>query len=485
MRAIAKEVRCSRKTVKKAIESAEPGKYTLTQSRRAPVLGAYKVRINELLEENERLPRKQQYTGHKIYETIYEDGYRGSESGVLVYIWKQRRAKKRPKVYVPLEFDPGSDAQVDWGEAMVIIAGEQVIVQVFFMRMCYSRRQFMMAFPTQKQESFLEGHVQAFHFMGGIPQRISYDNLKAAVKRILEGRNREEQRTFIAFRSHYLFESHFCTPGQGHEKGGVESGVGFGRRNFMVPIPKVKSFKELNELLLGRCQADGARTVSGQEKSIDEMWTEERTHLRLLPEHDFECYVTRTATLNGYSQVTFETNRYSVPTDKARRNLVLKAYPFRVDILVQKEVIASHPRCYGHKQDILDPLHYLPLLTERPGAFDHAKPIRRWRESWPPGYEQLLNRLREQWPEGRGVREFVRVLNLHRQYPAELVQQAVEQALAYGCAHADGVELCVHQLAEPETPLSALDLTEYPELVTVGSNAPNLDCYDQLLEGAR
>ena len=174
MRAIAKELRCSRKTIKKAIESAEPEKYTLTLSREAPVLGPYKARIEALLEENERLPRKQRYTGHKIYETIYEAGYRGSESGVLVYIWKQRRGKKRPKVYMPLEFDPGSNGQVDWGEAIAIIAGEQVTVQLFYMRMCYSRRQFMMAFPTQKQESFLEGHVQAFRFLGGIPQCIIF-----------------------------------------------------------------------------------------------------------------------------------------------------------------------------------------------------------------------------------------------------------------------------------------------------------------------
>jgi transposase len=483
MRTIARELHCSRKTVKKAIESAEPGKYTLTQSRQAPVLGPYKERIDALLAENERLPRKQRYTGHKIYEAICESGYGGSESGVLVYIWKKRRKKKRPKVYLPLEFDPGSDSQVDWGEAVAIIAGEQVTVQLFFMRMCYSRRQFMMAFPTQKQESFLEGHVRAFHFLGGVPQRIIYDNLKAAVKQILQGKNRQEQRAFIAFRSHYLFDSRFCTPGQGHEKGGVESGVGYGRRNFMVPIPKVGSFAELNELLLSRCLADDARTVDGQDKPIGEMWAEERTLLRPLPRHDFECCKTRTVTLNGYSQVAFETNRYSVPTDKAQKNLILKAYPFRIDILVQKEVIAKHPRCYGHKQDILDPLHYLPLLIERPGAFDHAKPIRRWRESWPPGYEQLLDHLREQWPEGRGVREFVRVLNLHRQYPADLVQQAVEQALAYGCPHADGVKLCLRQLTEPQTVFSTLDLTEHPELITVGSKAPNLSHYDQLLKG--
>jgi hypothetical protein len=148
-----------------------------------------------------------------------------------------------------------------------------------------------------------------------------------------------------------------------------------------------------------------------------------------------------------------------------------------------QEVIASHPRCYGHKQDILDPLHYLPLLEERPGAFDYAKPIRRWREKWAPVYETLLSRLREQWPEGRGVHEFIRVLNLHCQHPAELVQQAVEQAIAYGSVHADGVELCLRQLTESDTVVLSLDLSDHPELVAVGAESPDLACYDQLLEG--
>ena len=180
-----------------------------------------------------------------------------------------------------------------------------------------------------------------YAYNSGVPQRISYDNLKTAVVRILEGRNRQEQRTFVVFRSYYLFDSHFCTPGKGNEKGGVESGVGFGRRNFMVPIPRVDSFAELNDLLLARCQADDSRTVDRQEQPIGEMWAEERSLLRPLPEHDFDCCVIRSVSLNGYSQVEFETNRYSVPTDKARKHLVLKAYPFRVDILDHKEVIAS------------------------------------------------------------------------------------------------------------------------------------------------
>ncbi len=231
IRRIAREFRCSSPTVRKAIASAEPEVYTPIMPRPAPVLGPYKAQVDDLLTENERLPRKQRYTSHKIYETLWADGYTSSESGVRGYIAQQRREQKRPKVFLPLEFDPGTDAQADWGEGVAIIAGEWVQVQLFFMRLCYSRRPFVMAFPAQKQEAFFEGHVRAFHHFQGVPHRISYDNLKAAVQHILTGRNRQEQQSFIAFRSHCLFEGHFCTPGQGHEKGGVEHIVGFGRRN--------------------------------------------------------------------------------------------------------------------------------------------------------------------------------------------------------------------------------------------------------------
>lgn len=482
IRQIAREFRCSRETVRKAIASPEPAAYTLTVSRPAPVLGAYKERIQELLAENERLPRKQRYTGHKIYQVIQKEGYGGSESTVRGYIARLRQAKKRQKVYLPLEFDPGTDAQVDWGEGMAIIAGERVKVQLFYMRLCYSRKLFMMAFPNQKQEAFFEGHVRAFHHFQGVPHRISYDNLKVAVHRVLEGRNRQEQEAFVVFRSHYLFEGRFCTPGQGNEKGRVEEGVGFGRRNFMVPLPDVASFEALNEHLLAQCLADDRRRVDRQPVTIGEAWEMEKPHLLPLPERDFDCCVTYPATLNPYCQVVLETNRYSVPADKAYRNLVVKAYPFRVDILHLDEVLASHPRCYAREQDIFDPLHYLPLLEERPGAFEHAKPVRRWREKWPPVYERFLKRLQEQDLNGQSVREFVRVLKLHRDHPAKLVAQAVEQALEYGCVHADGVELCLRQLLNPDMPLPSLSLSGLPSWAAVGEQPPDLNCYDQLLE---
>ena len=481
LRQIAKDLHVARKTVRKAIGSAETETYTLSEPRPAPVLGLHKKRIDELLTENEHMPPNQRYTSHTIRKEIEKAGYQGSESTVRGYIGQRRREKRRPKVYLPLEFDPGTDAQVDWGEALAEIAGKRITVQVFYMRLCYSRRLFVMAFPGQKQEAFFEGHVQAFHHFQGIPHRIAYDNLKAAVQKVLEGHTRQEQQAFVALRSHYLFASHFCTPGQGNEKGGVEHSVGFGRRNFMVPIPKVASFAELNTLLLAECLKDDERQVDGQPVIIGEAWEMERPALLPLPSRDYRCCVTRPVCLTPYSQVEFETNRYSVPADKAQRHLVLKGYPFRVDILFLEDVIASHARCYERNQDIFNPLHYLPLLEQRPGAFQHAKPVRRWRETWPPAYERLLAKLRV---EDQGVREFVRILRLHEKHPANLVEQAVTQALEYGCIHADGVELCLRQLLRPETTAVALDLAGYPRLSS-DLERPDLHRYEQLLAAGR
>jgi transposase len=476
-------MRCSRETVEKAIASAEPSAYTLRVPREAPVLGPYKERIDAMLAENEHLPRKQRYTGRRIYEVLVEAGYTGSASGVNVYVWKRRKESKTPKLYLPLEFDAGQDAQMDWGEGEVIMAGEQVTVQLFVMRLCYSRKPFVMAFPAQKQEAFFAGHVAAFHHFEGVPRRIAYDNLKAAVREVLEGHNREEQRAFVVFRSHYLFQSQFCTPGQGHEKGSVEHLVGFSRRNYLVPLPEVASYAELNAYLLEKCREEDGRQVEGQPRPIGQMWTEEKALLRPLPEHDYACCVTVPVTLNRYSQVVFQTNKYSVPVDLARHNLVLRAYPFEIEILHQDQVIARHRRCYERKQEIYDPLHYLPLLAERPRAFEHAKPLRQWRANWPPVYEELLARLRAQDSENQSVRTFVQILSLHKRYPPDVLEQAVTQALDYGCLHADGVELCVRQLMQPEVPFPTLDLSAHPKLGEFGTQPPDLSRYDQLLGG--
>jgi hypothetical protein len=185
---------------------------------------------------------------------------------------------------------------------------------------------------------------------------------------------------------------------------------------------------------------------------------------------------------NPYSQVVFETNRYSVPVSQRNSQLVLQAYPFQVKILSDRDVVAEHPRCLGREQDVFEPLHYLDLLEQRPGAFEHAIPVRRWRKIWPKDYDRLLETLQERFPDGQGVREFVAILKLHLEYPARQVEQAVHTAIELGAAHLDGVKLCLsQQQKEMETAILPLDLSELPRLTNYGSQPLDLHQYNLLL----
>jgi hypothetical protein len=152
-----------------------------------------------------------------------------------------------------------------------------------------------------------------------------------------------------------------------------------------------------------------------------------------------------------------------------------------VEVLSASAVVAEHPRCLEREQDILNPLHYLGLLEQRPGAFEYALPVRQWRQKWTPEYEKMLDALRKTKPDGSGVREFVAILKLHRDHPADMVDRAVKQALDLGAAHLDGVQLCLRQLLSPQESPPTLTL-DHPKLAAVGYQPVRLELYNQLLE---
>jgi transposase len=482
IREISRRYGHGRRLIRKALEHPIPDKYQLDQPRKSIVLGQYRQRILDLLAESEKLPRKQRYTAHTIYIILGKEGYRGCEGNIHNFVCRTKKKLEAGKAYLPLEFDAGKDAQVDWGEAVVIMAGMEVKVQFFVMRLNYSRVRFVKAYPFQKQEAFLDAHEAGFHFMRGVPYRITYDNLKTAVFRVLEGHNRQEQDAFKAFRSYYLFDSHYCTPAQGHEKGGVESDVGYAQRNFFSPLLKVKDYDELNQQLLERCKQDVDRHVRGQEAPVSELWEVDKVHLLPLPKQDYPACETRPVKANSYSQVVFETNRYSVPHTYAGKQLVLRAFPFKIEVLSLDAIITTHVRCFGREQDIFDPLHYLSLLEQRPGAFEHALPLRQWRKKWPATYEQLLHGLQESKSDGQGIREFIAILKLHQTWSADLVEHAIDAAVHTGMMNLDGVMYHLQRYSCPLPSTDPLDLSHLPQLADVGCQPVDLQLYNQLLE---
>jgi len=457
IRQIQRETGCHRQTIRKALEDGFEPHYRLKKPRPSPVLDPVKPIIDRWLAEDQERPPKQRHTARRIYERLTtEYGFQGAESTVRRYVG-QRRKELRSQVFIPLSYAPGRTAQVDFGEAQVIIAGELLTAQLFCLRLGYSKQPFVTALPTQAQEAFFEGHVRGFQFLGGVPREIVYDNLKAAVKRILEGHNREEQAAFIAFRSHYLFESRFCTPGQAHEKGLAEGLVGYARRNWFVPMPEHPTWEALNAYLEEKCRAEGRRRLRGMEMTIGEALALEQAHLLPLPAQPFPCCTLHPVQANGFGLVTFQTNRYSVPADHAHEARWLRAFVDRVEITNGRQTLAVHPRCYGREQDILNPLHYLPLLEQRPGAWEQAKPIQEWQQRWPAVYDHYLAALRERLPRAQATREFVRILRMHEDYPEAIIAQALEQALCAHCYSADGVKQLLLRLTEPCTPMAPLE----------------------------
>lgn len=484
IRQIARERQHSRESVKQALVNPAPTAYHQQQPRPSPITGPFQALIDRWLLEDRQRPRKQRHTAHRIYQRLCDEyQFGGAESTVrrLVRLRKAALQIERPDVFIPLEFAAGQDAQADFGEAQVILAGEPATAQFIVMVLGYSTLPFVMAFPHQRQEALFEGHVAAFEWFGGVPRCIWYDNLKPAVHRVLQGRNRLEQERFISLRSYYLFESRFCTPGQGHEKGLVENQVGYARRNFMVPLPEANSWAELNAQLLARCEQEKEHRRHGQRQTIGDRWVEERPHLLPLPLTPFESCVYAPAKVNQESLVSFDGNLYSVPPVYAHQRVLVKGFVHRVAIAHQDRIVAQHPRCYDRGQEIIDPLHYLGLLLQRPGAFEHAKAVRRWRAEWPPVYEHYLAQLRLRLPEPEAVRRFVRVLQLHQDFTAAEIAAAVQQALQIGCWHPDGVRTLLLVRHDPQVVPTPLDLSRWPDLLAPPMAAPDLSQYNQLL----
>lgn len=480
-RQIATERHHSRRTVAVAVSDPGTVTYRLSLPRKAPVLEAVKPHIDTWLQADLAAPKKQRHTAHRIFTRLVEEQqFAGAESTVRRYVGLRRAELERPAAFLLLNYAPGMDAQCDFGEAEIILAGQPITVQLFCLRLCYSKAAFVYAFPHQRQEAFLEGHQRAFEFFGGVPHHIWYDNLKTAVLKVLHGHHRDEQPTFTVFRSHHLFESRFCNPREGHEKGLVENLVGYARRNFLVPVPEVATLAELNTLLLGRCRAEADRRLQGESETVGERWMTERKMFLPLPIHPYLCCRTVPVRVNRYSLVTFETNRYSVPTEYAGRAVFVKAFVDRVEIVSNERRLATHLRCYDRERDVLISSHYLRLILERPAAWDHAQVIQEWRARWPAVYDAYLAVLRTQLPEPQGIREFVRILMLQDTVGETHLAAILTWALNERCYSCDGVlrHLRVLGLApEPETPGTKSERTVTPPVVAL----PNLAQYQQLV----
>ena len=342
---------------------------------------------------------------------------------------------------------------------------------------------FHTAYFHATQQAFLEAHEQAFHYFGGVFRRLRYDNLKSAVKKILRGYQREETDRLIAFRSHWGFQTEFCNPARGNEKGGVEGEVGYFRRNHLVPVPKVKDLAALNEYLRTCCQQEEQRRIHGKPLSVGEAMRIEREHLLPLLSEGFELAETSFPVVDGQGCVKVRTNRYSVPL-RAGTKTQARLLPAYVEVWHEQRCVARHERSFARHQAVLDLEHYLDVLERKPGALAGSTPLQQWRERgrWPESFDRLWQSLRERHGKQEGTREMIELLRLGPQHGWEALRKGIEQALALGCTDAAAVRhlLVAGTLTHGERALPEIGLLERYE-----RPLPTLNDYDQLLEAVR
>lgn len=465
IRKLSRQLCISRQVIRKAIGNADPPHYHLSELRSCPTMGPFREIILKWLEQDQHAPPKQRHTAKRIFDRLQQEyQFTGAESTVRHFV-----AGLRPKmheVFIPLEAKWGQQAQIDWGQAVVNIDGNQVIAHLFCLRMRASSVPFAWAAPTEKLEAFLEGHCRGFAWLGGVPSECLYDNPKTAVVRILAGPERQEHTQFSSLRAHYLFDSHFCRPAQAHEKGAVENLVGYVRRNALMPVPEFPSWEALNEHLLNWCERERNR--------LKDCWAEEKVALRPLPDYPFRCAITRLVPVTSLSLVNFDRNRYSVPCKYVGRNLHLAGFSDHIEVWDGDECVALHRRCYQRGQPIMQFEHYLPALARKPHAASHAAFVKQM--------PAIFATIRDYLCLGRrdGYREFAAILLLHREFPAEAVAEAVQEAYGHRCLDAT----TVRQLLLNRSVSNQAEPVKVPDrLATVTVQMPDLRQYDRLLVG--
>jgi len=490
IKAICRELKISRKAVRKAIRS-EATEFRYERSvQPMPKLGAWREQLDRLLASNEGKSARERLTLMRIFEALRDLGFEGGYDAVRRYAktWRKARGATAAEAYIPLSFAPGEAYQFDWSHEVVLINGITVKVKVAHFRLCRSRMLFVRVYPRETQEMVFDAHDRAFAFFKGACTRGIYDNMKTAVETVFLGKERQFNRRFLQMCSHYLVEPTACTPASGWEKGQVENQVGLVRERFFTPRLRIKSYDELNAWLLDKCiaYAKAHKHPEQTDQTIWQVFEAERAHLVAVPGR-FDGFHAVTAAVSKTCLVSFDKNKYSVCSRAVGRPVEVQAYADRIVLRQDGVVVAEHTRCFGRGETIYNPWHYVPVLTRKPGALRNGAPFKNW--VLPSSLEQVRRKLREgalvahdkRSLSDDGDRQMVAILAAVLEDGLLAVEAACAEALSQG-VHSSSVILNI--LARKKDPAPTVTIIT-PEALHL-RHAPVADCarYDSLRRGS-
>jgi transposase len=475
IKAICRELRVSRKVVRKVLRSEATEFRYEREEQPLPRIGPWQEALDQLLAANEAKPSRERLTLIRVFEEMRGRGYEGGYDAVRRYArgWQRDRASTSVDGYVPLSFAPGEAYQFDWSHEIVLINGTTVTVKVAHVRLCHSRMLFVRAYPRETQEMVFDAHDRAFAFFKGACTRGIYDNMKTAVETIFVGRERAYNRRFQQMCSHYLVDPVACTPASGWEKGQVENQVGLVRERFFAPRLRVKNYDELNAWLLEQCvaYARAHRHPEIRERTIWDQFEAERPSLVAYAGR-FDGFHGVPASVSKTCLVRFDNNRYSVSAHAIGRPVEIRAYAERIELRQDGRLVAEHVRCFGRDQTVFDPWHYVPILARKPGALRNGAPFKDW--VLPAGLERVRRKL---IGSADGDRQMVSVLTAVLSDGLPAVEAACQEALREGVHSADVILNILARQREPAPP--AVIMT--PDALRL-RHAPIADCtrYDSL-----
>ena len=440
-----------------------------------PNLEKYIPSIDEWMEADRKLPRKQRHTAMRIYHRLVEEqGYRGSYSSVKRYVRKKKFVLRlATEGYLPLA-QPRGHGQVDFGESLYYDSQSRerkgYALTVSFPQ---SNKGYTQFFPSQNQECLLEGLKRVFEHIGGVPPRLRFDNLSTAVVKVLEGGERELTEGFTRFMLHYRFRAEFCNPAAGNEKGNVENKVGYSRRNAFVPVPTVTSFEEFNEWLWEWCEKDAQRLHYKYKVPIQELWEADRDALLKLPEYPFPVFRYEALSVNKYGFAVIDTNKYGLAPTLAGKTVQAKIFFDHVEFYHDHQPVGRYRRSYGRDEELYDWTQYVGTLLKKPGAVEHTRFFKQLPQQW----QELLAQSR-----GRERKGALRLLDeIVRDGNAPLCEDALSMAAENGRTDPDSIRQCYYMIAKKEFRPKPLELrASTPKL----RYDPNLTAYDGLTGGA-